>query len=398
MTLRACPVLLSRAGQTAAALALMLSGSVAAAEPLEGDRALEPSIGVGTLPSLGSPGGPMGIINGVEATESDYPMTGGMLMDATLKIPGYGNFPYNALICSSTLIAPDVVMLAAHCMDEDAFTQGQGTMDIKAIGWTRQADLTDYDGTGRATDWPEDTVAAWDWVKNEDFDIFRMQMGTAKNYDIALLFLEEPVLDVTPAYVITAEERDQLLEGNEVEIVGWGQQTATSGSTAPPAGTYAIKMMGSSIIGELDEYEFQVGPEEEDVRKCHGDSGGPTFMNVESDSEDPRRLIGVTSHSYDMSDCKNKGGVDTRVDGYLEWIEAEMTSRCEDGTRAWCDVPGLIQAPLPIEEEDPTEEGGADGKGGGGKAGCGCASSEAPLGLWGALAAVGGLLTLRRRR
>ena len=27
----------------------------------------------------------------------------------------------------------------------------------------------------------------------------------------------------------------------------------------------------------------QVGAEEDDVRKCHGDSGGPSFMHVESE-------------------------------------------------------------------------------------------------------------------
>ena len=52
--------------------------------------------------------------------------------------------------------------------------------------------------------------------------------------------------------------------------------------------------------------------------------------------------IGVTSHAYDETDCFETGGVDTRVDYYLEWIENEMTSRCTAETRAWCDTPGIV--------------------------------------------------------
>ena len=94
-----------------------------------------------------------------------------------------------------------------------------------------------------------------------------------------------------------------------------------------------------------------------------------------------QRLVGVTSHAYDETDCAAKGGVDTRVDHYLTWIDEQMRSRCEDGTRVWCEVEGII--PPPTEEE--------------GKGGCGCASAPNPTsaGLWGLLALA--LVGLRRR-
>ena len=41
------------------------------------------------------------------------------------------------------------------------------------------------------------------------------------------------------------------------------------------------------------------------------------------DSGDGYRVIGVTSHAYDESDCNETGGVDTRSDYFLDWIEAE---------------------------------------------------------------------------
>jgi uncharacterized protein (TIGR03382 family) len=56
------------------------------------------------------------------------------------------------------------------------------------------------------------------------------------------------------------------------------------------------------------------------------------------------RLIGVTSRSADFTLCAEKGGYDTRVDAYLDWIDDEMRAACEDGTRVWCEEPGILPA------------------------------------------------------
>ena len=57
--------------------------------------------------------------------------------------------------------------------------------------------------------------------------------------------------------------------------------------------------------------DFQVGGDASTSRKCHGDSGGPTYMKVQTQSAEKWRVVGITSHAYDESDCQ-KGGVDTR--------------------------------------------------------------------------------------
>lgn len=342
---------------------------------------------------------PHRIINGEPAEADEYPQAGAMLLDADLDLGSYGSGTIRTFTCSSTLIAPDVVLLAAHCLDETAYTMGYGTMEINEIRWTRQADLTDFDGTRRRPEWPEDSVAAIDWVAHEDFSLRRMDIGIAENHDIALLFLEEAVLDTPFAYVPTEDEGDQIAEGTDVTVVGWGQQVASESPwDAPEEGTYAIKYMGDSVVGEVGEFEFQVGPEEDDTRKCHGDSGGPTFIRIETEATETLRVIGVTSHAYDMTDCDSKGGVDTRVMALRDWIEAEMIERCEAGTRAWCETPGLPQPPVPVVEEDPEGEGGElDGEEEETKLGCGCATgSGQATAAWGL-----GLIALaaaRRRR
>lgn len=336
------------------------------------------------------------IINGEPASEDEYPQAGAMIIDFDLTIDGYGTYSLRTFTCSSTLIAPDVVMLAAHCIDELSYTQGQGSMTINEIRWTRQADLEDWDGTSmRKSDWPADSVAAADWMENEDFNLRRMKTGIAENHDIALLFLDTPVLDTPFAYVPTTDEGDQLAEGAPVTIVGWGQQEASdSPYDAPAKGTYAIKYMGDTVVGELGDAEFQVGPEESDARKCHGDSGGPTFIRVSTDSSETLRVVGVTSHSYDLTDCDSKGGVDTRVMALRDWVDDQMTQRCEDGTRVWCDEPGLPVPPEPVAEVD--DSGSPDSGEEKGRA-CACSSGSASTTAPWAMGLLG-LAMLRRRK
>ncbi len=303
---------------------------------------------------------PAPIINGGEAAVEDYPMTGGMLMDADISIGGT-DLHVRMLVCSSTLIAPDVVLLAAHCIDPDVLTYGYGSVENTDIRWTRQADLTEFDGRSDTTPWPDDAVAAWDWVHHPDWDYTQLGMGLAENRDLALLFLDEPVLDVPYAWLVTEAESAQIAEGLLVDVVGWGQQVPSESMwEPPPEGTYAVKQMGESYINELNAFELQVGGAVEDVRKCHGDSGGPTFLSITTDAPESMRLIGVTSHAYDTSDCNETGGVDTRVDHYLAWIDEELRARCADGTRTWCEQAGIPDPAFVPEEEDEVPVGDED--------------------------------------
>jgi hypothetical protein len=287
------------------------------------------------------------IINGESATRDDFPMTGGMLMTGIIF-----DSPMETFVCSSTLIAPDVVLLAAHCLDDYAFTFGFGEIEDKKIYWTSQADLSSWNGMTTNPELPSDSIEASDWVIHEDFDMQNFDVGLAANKDIALLFLNQPILDIEPAYLPTATEGTSMQEGDLLYIVGWGQQSATSWGEQPPEGSYAYKQQGESHIAEINTYEFKVGEEQTDVRKCHGDSGGPSFW----EAGEGLRLVGVTSHAYDDSDCFETGGVDTRVDYYLNWINDEMTTRCTNGTRVWCEEPGILPYGYFQEDEELEED------------------------------------------
>ena len=276
------------------------------------------------------------IINGSSADADEYPQSGALLVEAQ----GNGYF-----LCSSTLIAPDVVLTAAHCIDPESLqSSGYPVTSDSTFVWTQEPDVSRF-GFG-STDWPVDAAFSAATTFHDSWSIAQLGVGLSLNYDIGLVFLEEPVLDVPFAYLPTAEEAEQLVEGVEVVIVGWGQQEQNGQ-------TIGVKQQGLSPVGVTSAYEFHVGPDTDNVRKCHGDSGGPSFQFIETETLDDMRLVGVTSHAYDGTDCSVTGGVDTRVDYYLDWIDAELRARCDDGTRAWCEEPGIPLVPVYEEGEDP---------------------------------------------
>ncbi len=324
------------------------------------------------------------IINGEDATAEDWPMAGGLIVQADIGY-GFGNLTTKALMCTATLIAPDVVMTAAHCTDlQDFLSFYYGGIEVshEEYGFSNDGDLSQY-FFGSDLDWPDGAGTGKKFVANDKFDLFTMQVGLAKNFDIALIFLDQPLLDAPIAWLPSADEAEQIATGNPVEIVGYGQTDADD-----PYST-GNRQMADSVIADLAPYEMQIGAKPSDGRKCHGDSGGPTFMQVDSDTWSKWRVIGITSHSYDLTDCASEGGVDTRVDFYLDWIDEQMRAACDDGTRSWCDEPGILTPPS-TEAELPWVIGltSRDSHGM-----CSTSGGEASVWLAGA-----GLLALRRRK
>jgi MYXO-CTERM domain-containing protein len=397
-----------RAQRWIVACALPVLPALPVAVPLLASSACVPSSSSSTL-DAGAASVGQAIINGETCDETVEPTAVAIMLDATFDF-GQGAQDATQVMCTGTLIAPDVVLLAAHCLDTTALTFGFGEVTRADFYVTFEADLGRFAENQSSTPLPIPATAipAKASVVHPDFDIESLGQGTTgTESDIALLFLEVPVTDVVPEVVITAAEAAQLGVGDAVRIAGWGQQTVTNGFfDPPPAGSVGIKQCGDSTITELGTTLLQVGADSSTTRKCHGDSGGPTYIDVDTDGAIARRVIGVTSRAYDQEDC-NKGGVDTRVDAFLTFLDNEMSKRCGDGTRAWCDVPGLLAADdvavlagLEPGKDDDDQAGGADGDGSDDPtAATGCASSATTTSSsWGPFLAAGVALWGRRRR
>lgn len=352
------------AGRRLAALlaGLPLVGLVGACAPLTGP--LEPeAVALAAAAEL-----ERGIILGEPCAEATHPSAVAILAEATISFGAFGEETRRQLYCTGTLIAPDTVLTAAHCLDTTPLTSGFGEVTAEAFYVTFDAEIAEvWEDPTFMGGFPAGVLATAAHVRHPDFrlDDFSAQNvnGPGDFKDVGLLFLTEPVTDVLPAIVIAEDEDPALVVDAPVAIAGWGQQTPEAPNPfEPPAPrSLGVKMCAQSFVNEIGEFEMQVGSGPDTSRKCHGDSGGPTYLDVATSGAIPQRVVGITSHAYDIEDC-NKGGIDTRVDVWRGWIEGEMAGACAAGVRSWCVQTGIL---TPGFVEDVLAEGIPPGDGDG---------------------------------
>ena len=292
------------------------------------------------------------IIGGTQATDADYPAVGALLM--SFKLPPSRQLQGN-MICTGTLIAPDVFLVAAHCIDEDSIV-GSGI----TINWhvSFSVDVSDF---GVVTlDLPADTYEVAGTLKHPLFDPTGItSYGLGRGHDVGLVFLKTPVSDRTPAVVLGPNDADQIVVDTPAKIVGYGIRDPDYDpqSAAPMDG--GIKYLATSVINEVGDTEMQIGTQPPTPQKCIGDSGGPTFLEYHDGLLPIERVVGVTSRAYDASNC-HRGGIDTRVDAYRSWIDIEMANACATQIRTACqgEVGLALPAPEPAPADEPSSDGG----------------------------------------
>jgi MYXO-CTERM domain-containing protein len=164
--------------------------------------------------------------------------------------------PYD-ISCTATVIAPRVVLTAAHCL-------GNNPANFMAVffGESVAAGGTVIDvRAGRV---------------HPDFD-----PATHAN-DLAALILEREVpAGVVPAALRTTPLPD--LTGTQVRIVGYGETSSAAGAAA------GARRKGTAIVTQVSSSEVRLSPAP--AISCRGDSGGPVFAPAGTGEE----LIAVTS-------------------------------------------------------------------------------------------------------
>lgn len=184
-------------------------------------------------------------------------------------------------LCTGTLIAPTVILTAAHCFDAGPLSVTvafvlNGTEEDRAVG---------------------------------ALAIHPRYVSSTLNADVALLTLAQPVGGVTPMPLARVKPRP----GRTGAIVGFGLDGR---------GQIAHREVGSVRLancpGSLQHAERLLcwNSDRSGSNTCDGDSGGPLLLNG--------RVAGITSWSKTNACGPSSLTVDTSVAAVRRWIRATM--------------------------------------------------------------------------
>lgn len=259
--------------------------------------------------------------------------------------------------CTGTLIAPDVVLTAGHCIETDP---------VVVV-----VDTIDYGQPGGESIQVARAVAYPDWEHT---------------YDVGVVVLDHPAKARPRAIAAACTVRSGLTEGAALHLVGFGltSRAGTGDNTRLHEGQ--IPVVDATCEGDpacnpavAPGGEFTAGGD--GIDSCFGDSGGPVYLDTPAGPA----LVGVVSRAYATGGppCGG-GGVYVRADKVAAWIERTTHARL---ARTTC--------------KGAADDGAGDGAVGDAVAGAaagpagGCAAGGSGAGLLVAIALVG--LAARRR-